>query len=54
LLALNALTDLPVAALKPYEDVIERAAISHDEYIANAGRYLLAVVSGTYDPRMPP
>jgi arylsulfatase A-like enzyme len=54
LLALNALTALPHAALRPYEDVIGRAASSADEYVANAGRYLRAVVSGTYDPRMPP
>jgi hypothetical protein len=54
LLALNALTYLPVAALGPYEGVIERAASSGDEYVANAGRYLRAVLSGKYDPRTPP
>jgi arylsulfatase A-like enzyme len=54
LLALNALTYLPVAVLQPHADVIARAAISPNEYLANAGRYLGAVVAGTYDPFMPP
>jgi arylsulfatase A-like enzyme len=40
LLALNALTELPIAALTPYQDVVARAASSPDEYVANAGRYL--------------
>jgi HEAT repeat protein len=53
LLALNALTYLPAGALEPFEDVIERAASHPDEYVANAGRYLAAVLAGTYDPFMP-
>ncbi len=54
LLALNALTRLPAAALAPYQDVVERAASHADEYVGNAGRYLTAVLAGTYDPFMPP
>lgn len=54
LLALNALTDLPVDDLRPHASVVERAATSPDEYLANAGRYLSAVIAGTYDPYMPP
>jgi arylsulfatase A-like enzyme len=54
LLALNALTHLPPAAMQPYQDVVERAAGSSDEYVASAARYLRAVLTGTYDPFMPP
>lgn len=54
LLALNALTALPVAAVLPYTDVVERAADHSDEYVANGGRYLRAVLAGIYDPLMPP
>jgi hypothetical protein len=54
LLALDALTYLPVDALRPYGDVILRAATSPDEYVAGGARYLSAVVAGTYDPLMPP
>lgn len=54
LLALNALTALPVDLLLPHAAVIERAALDPDEYLANAGRYLRAVVAGTYDPLAPP
>lgn len=54
LLALNALTHLPIAALEPYADAMGRAAGSPDQYVASAARYLQAVVSGTYDPRTPP
>jgi HEAT repeat protein len=54
LLALNALTYLPVGQLEPHLAVIERAADSPDQYIGNAGRYLRSVVTGTYDPLMPP
>jgi len=54
LAALNALTYVPVAALAPYGDVLDRAAGSSDEYLGNAGRYLRALVDGTYDPLSPP
>lgn len=54
LLALNAMTDLPIPALTPYRDVVARAASSPDEYVANGGRYLGAVLDGTYDPHTPP
>jgi arylsulfatase A-like enzyme len=54
LLALNALTYLPLPALVPHQDAIERAATHPDEYVANAGRSLRAVLAGTYDPLMPP
>lgn len=54
LLAVNALTYLPLAALQPYQDVIELASSHPDEYVANAARYLSAVLAGTYDPLMPP
>jgi hypothetical protein len=46
LLALNALTYVPRAALPSYRDVIERAAGDPDEYLANAGEYLSAVLAG--------
>jgi hypothetical protein len=54
LAALNALTYVQTTALAPYGDVIARAAASFDEYLANAGRYLRALVDGTYDPLLPP
>ncbi len=54
LLALNALTELPIPALTPWRDVVARAAGSPDEYVASGGRYLGAVLDGTYDPGMPP
>lgn len=54
LLAVNALTALPVAAVRPYRDVVERAARVPDEYVASGSRYLGALLDGTYDPRRPP
>lgn len=33
-----------------YLAIIERAAQSPDEYIGNAGRYLLFQLTGTYTP----
>nr|WP_231127051.1 sulfatase-like hydrolase/transferase [Motilibacter aurantiacus] len=50
--ALNALTYVGVAAL-PYKPVVERAAVSTDEYLRNAGRYLSFVLSGAYTPSTP-
>lgn len=50
--ALNALTVIgaPARAVLP---VIRRAAISEQEYVRNAGRYLVAVLDGTYTPSTP-
>jgi hypothetical protein len=50
--ALNALTWVGTAAL-PYKAVVDRAAVSTDEYIKNAGRYLKFVLDGTYTPQTP-
>lgn len=47
--ALNALTALGEAA-RPALPVIEKAATSEQTYVRTAGRYLSAVLNGTYDP----
>ncbi len=47
--ALNALTWVGDAASTQL-DVIDRAATSDDEYVANAARYLGSVLRGTYSP----
>lgn len=48
--ALNALTYVDLAAVRPHRAVVQRAADSGDEYLKNAGRYLGAVLDGTFDP----
>ena len=50
--ALNALTFIGERA-KPARAAVARAAENHDEYLMNAGRYLGAVLDGTYQPSMP-
>ncbi len=47
--ALNAMTHLGLLNVE-HREVIERAAASSDEYLRNAGRYLLHRVNGTYEP----
>ncbi|MBL8556756.1 MAG: sulfatase-like hydrolase/transferase [Phenylobacterium sp.] len=47
--AMNALTALGEAA-RPALPAIERAAVSAQPHIRNAGRYLSAVLNGTYRP----
>ncbi|HWU03534.1 MAG TPA: sulfatase-like hydrolase/transferase [Novosphingobium sp.] len=51
LYALNALTFIGEAA-RPALPVIQRAAQNDREYIRTAGRYLTAVLTGTYTPSM--
>lgn len=50
--ALNALTFIgaPAKAALP---TVQKAAESEQEYVRNAGRYLSAVLTGTYTPSMP-
>lgn len=50
--ALNALTFVGEAA-RPALPSVRRAADSEQEYVRNAGRYLAAVLDGTYTPAMP-
>ena len=50
--ALNALTWVGDDAATQLE-VIDRAATSDDEYVANAARYLSTVLRGTYSPAGP-
>lgn len=50
--ALNALTFIGDAA-RPALPAIERAALSDQEYVRNAGRYLSMVLDGTYTPSAP-
>jgi hypothetical protein len=50
--ALNALTCIGTAAL-PHKAVVDRAAVSSDEYLKNAGRYLKFVLDGSYTPQTP-
>lgn len=50
--ALNALTFIGEAA-HPALPTIQRAADSEQEYVRNAGRYLTAVLTGTYTPASP-
>lgn len=50
--ALNALTWVGTAAL-PHKATVDRAAVSTDEYLKNAGRYLKFVLEGAYTPQTP-
>lgn len=50
--ALNALTALGDAA-RPALPTFERAAVSQQEYLRNAGRYMSAVLKGEYTPAYP-
>ena len=50
--ALNALTFLGEAAM-PAKLAIEKAAISEQEYLRNAGRYAASVLNGSYTPSSP-
>ena len=50
--ALNALTFIGEPA-KAAQATVKRAAESEQEYVRNAGRYLAAVLDGTYTPAMP-
>jgi arylsulfatase A-like enzyme len=50
--ALNALTFLGPEAIS-VRPAIARAATSDDEYLKNAGRYLILVLGGTYTPASP-
>ncbi len=50
--ALNALTALGEAA-RPALDAFEQAALSDQEYLRNAGRYMAAVLKGEYRPDFP-
>lgn len=50
--ALNALTFIGAPA-KAAEASVQRAAESEQEYVRNAGRYLAAVLAGTYTPATP-
>lgn len=50
--ALNALTWIGTAA-RHHKATIDRAAVSTDEYLSNAGRYLKFVLEGTYTPQTP-
>ena len=40
-------------AALPHKAVVDRAAVSTDEYVKNAGRYLKFVLEGTYTPQTP-
>jgi hypothetical protein len=50
--ALNALTYIGEQA-RTALPTIKRAAVSEQEYLRNAGRYLEAVFEGKYDPAYP-
>lgn len=50
--ALNALTHIGGAA-HAAADAVARAALSEQEYVRNAGRYLSAVLDGSYTPALP-
>ncbi|MFJ5304479.1 sulfatase-like hydrolase/transferase [Streptomyces sp. NPDC088350] len=50
LAAVNALTRIDLQLVRPHREVVESAAISDDEYIRSAGRYLLLLLNGTYTP----
>jgi arylsulfatase A-like enzyme len=52
LAALNALTFIGPGAAEA-RDVVDRAAVSPNEYLMNAGRYLAAVLRGEYTPEYP-
>lgn len=51
--ALNALTYLGVAHAAPFAEDVRTASIDDDEYIRNAGRYLVAQLDGDYTPETP-
>lgn len=51
--AINALTYLDPEAVVPHLDVVVGAGRSSEEYLGRAGRYLAAVLTGTFDPRSP-
>jgi arylsulfatase A-like enzyme len=53
LVALNALTYVPVKLVQPHRAVVQRSAASTDEYVRDAGRYLDFVLSGSYRPSSP-
>ncbi|MEV1070269.1 hypothetical protein, partial [Streptomyces sp. NPDC050263] len=50
LAAVNALTRIDLQLVRLHPDVVEAAAVSDDEYIRSAGRYLLLRLNGTYTP----
>lgn len=51
--AINALTFIETDLARPARAAIEAAAVSRDEYLHNAGRYLKFVLDGTYTPSSP-
>ena len=50
--AINALTYIGEKA-RPAHEAVRRAALSEDEYVMGAGRYLNFVLEGTYTPSSP-
>lgn len=51
--ALNSLTFIDPAAVRPVLPVIRKMAEVDQEYVRNAARYLTAVLTGTYTPATP-
>ncbi|KOX19457.1 MULTISPECIES: sulfatase-like hydrolase/transferase [unclassified Streptomyces] len=48
--AINALTFIDTETARPARAAVEAAALSTNEYLRNAGRYLKFVLDGTYTP----